>query len=133
MGPEPERFKTATEQGEVINKDGYHQPGNRGPFMRPRGCGCTLTTDKGAYRDVSVSMPDGRKIHYYHQSPVVVEDTVSGVYRLSSCGYRTATTKERINRYIPSGYFVRQEDFEWYLEKPDGSREPFHDGMILHP
>jgi hypothetical protein len=119
------RFRAAKEQGEVTERSGYHKP-NSGTFQR-RGCGCTKTTPQGAYRDVTVVL-DERTIHYYHQSPVVVE--YPDHYRLSGCGYRTRTTKERINRYIPRGYFVRQIDFDWYLETPDG-REAFRDGMEI--
>lgn len=118
-------FDRAIENGEITHQSGYHKPDKYHPNVRS--CGCTKTTPKGAYRDVSVDM-GGFTVHFYHQSPIVVEyDTF---LRLSSCGYETATTKERINRYIPSGYFVRQEDFEWYLETPEG-RTRFTDGMII--
>ena len=140
VDPEPERYSTARDRGDVVDQSGYHQPDDT---RTPGGysCGCSLDTDKGAYRDVSVRMPDGREIHYYHQTAVVVE-APDGRLRLSSGGYRTSTTKERINRYLPSGYSVRQEDFEWYLVSWDPeadfsdrerSREPFTDGMIVEP
>lgn len=124
-------FHMAVDSGTVVERDGYHQPDSRGPFRRPRSCGCDLTTDKGAYRDVGVDLSDGRLVHFYHQSPVVVEYP-DGRLRLSSCGHRTSTTKERINRHLPRGYFVRQEDFEWYLEGP-GGRVEFFDGMTVEP
>lgn len=31
-------------------------------------------------------------------------------------GWRTVTTKARLNEHIPSGFFVRQKNFEWYIE-----------------
>lgn len=120
----PPRFTEAKANGELLNKDGYHQPGgNR--FMPD--CGCKKTTKKGAYRDVSIRLED-TIVHYYHQSPIVVQN--GDVYRLSSCGWKTSTTKERINRYLPSGYFVRQRDFEWYLETPEETLD-FKDGMEI--
>lgn len=119
------RFKDAKEQGEVVEKNGYHQPRK----LRT-GCGCRLTTDKGAYRDVTIALDD-RIIHYYHQSPVVTE-LPDGSFKIDSCGYRTSTTKERINRYLPSGYYLYQEDYEWFLKTPDGERE-FTDGMRIDP
>jgi len=123
-----ERFGVAKERGTVTNKEGYHQPQE---MSFRRSCGCKKTTSKGAYRDVSVEMPDSRLIHFYHQSPVVVEQ--SGLFRLDSCGWKTSTTKERINRHIPSGFFVRQIDFDWYVETPDGEGKEFKDGMIIEP
>lgn len=125
-----ERFGDATSEGRVVERDGWHSLDERRSLHGHHpGCGCRKTTDKGAYRDVSVEMPDGRVIHYYHQSPVVVE-LPDGRLRLSSCGYRTATTKERINRHLPSGYFVRQRDFEWYLEMGNYTVD-FEDGMVV--
>lgn len=121
-------FGTAVEDGEVTNRDGYHQPQNRHP--RQRSCGCELTTEKGAYRDVTVELPDGRVAHFYHQTPVVVEEK-NGIFRLNSSGYRTSTTKERINRYLPAGYRLIQRDFDWLVVGPDGEREVFWDGMEI--
>lgn len=118
-------FGSATESGTVTEKDGYHQPGGR---HGPR-CGCELTTRNGAYRDTTVQMPDGRTVHFYHQSPVVVRD--GATYRLDSHGYRTMTTKERINRHLPRGWKVIQRDFEWFLTTPDGERREFADGMTI--
>lgn len=134
----PTDYSEARDAGEVVEQAGYHQPQNY--TYRQRGCGCSLDTAKGAYRDVSVQMPDGRVIHYYHQSPVVV--VADGRYRLSGCGYRTRTTKERINDRLPSGYRLEQEDYEWYLkqwnpqadyEEREYTREPFEDGMVIEP
>jgi hypothetical protein len=120
------RYREARDSGTVTDQSGYHQPGGTRPH-----CGCSLDTEKGAYRDVTVEMPDGRTAHFYHQSPVVVQK--DGQYRLDSHGYRTSTTKERINRYLPTGFRVFQEDYEWYLSGPGGGRKEFHDGMIIHP
>lgn len=121
---EPTRFTDAKEIGEIVNKDGYHQPGGRPPGYS---CNCTLTTEKGAYRDISIRLED-TTVHYYHQNPIVVQS--GDVYRLSSCGWQTSTTKERINRYLPTGYRVYQDDFTWYLDTPEETLE-FRDGMEI--
>lgn len=118
-------FGDATERGEIVEKSGYHQPG-RGRVY----CGCDLTTRKGAYRDVTVRV-DGVTVHYYHQSPVVVTD--GETWRIDNHGYKTATTKERICRYLPAGYSVIQRDFEWFVTTPDGERLPFKNGMTIPP
>lgn len=130
------RFSDATERGEVVHESGYHQPQNSFHTYR---CGCDLTTAKGAYRDVTVEMPDGITAHYYHQSAVVVTD--GDRYRLDSHGYKerrgdsnpSSTTRERINRYLPSRYNVIQRDFEWYVKTPDGECIEFEDGMVIEP
>lgn len=119
-------FDEARKTGEIVDKSGYHQPDTGRTMMQS--CGCEKTTEKGAYRDVTVEFGDGSRIHFYHQTPVVVE--FDGHYKLNSGGYQTSTTKERINRHIPSGYYVRQRDFVWYLETPEGEVE-FEDSMTF--
>lgn len=108
----------------MVEKSGYHQP-RSGRVGRSR-CGCDLTTDKGAYRDMTIEMPDGAVVHFYHQSPVVVEKF--GVFRLDNCGYQTSTTKQRINTHAP--VHLVQRDFEWYLTD-NGDLQPFENGMVV--
>lgn len=50
----------------------------------------------------------GVKLHKTY----VVHIHANGTYTLASGGYRTATTKKRINRFSPACLF--QKDFEWY-------------------
>jgi len=104
---------------EKDDKSGYHQC---------RNCRCTLTTRKGAYRDVIVTFDD-IEVVYYHQNPVIIKSDTQ--IKISSCGHKTKTTKERINDHLPHGYYVRQEDYVWYLEKPNNTREEFYDGMTI--
>lgn len=49
----------------------------------------------------------------------------NGLVKLNSGGYRTSTTKDRINKYSPVG--VYQKNYEWFLR--DGT--PFEDNMVL--
>ena len=48
--------------------------------------------------------------------------------QLYSCGYRTVTTKDRMNRFLPNGTRVFQKDHVWYLTDYLGTRR-FHDGI----
>lgn len=141
-------FAHAAEVGEVLEKGGYHQPASRGAVD----CGCALTTAKGAYRYVTVRMPDGRTVYYYHQTPVVTE--ANGSLRLESAGWLTRTTKREINDHTPRGvrvdgpcrmrrrvetdgwgpgrYEIR-EGGPWTVTLPDGSERDFEDGMVITP
>lgn len=116
-------YHEARQNGELIHKESYHQPDKSrlGPF-----CGCKLTTKKGAYRDETYKMPNGLTVHFYHQSPIVIESETQ--IRLDNCGYQTMTTKERINRYCP--FRVFQENFKWYVNYK-GETIPFENGMVL--
>lgn len=51
-----------------------------------------------------------------------------GRIRLSSAGYRTSTTKDRINRYTPSNVSVVQRQGVWYL-KENSRKQEFYDGI----
>ena len=47
---------------------------------------------------------------------------------LSSGGWRTVTTKERLNRYAPCR--VYQQRGEWFVQH-GGATVPFHDGLQI--
>jgi hypothetical protein len=72
----------------------------------------------------------------YHQT-VVCELLDDGQVRLDSGGYRTATTKKRMNQFsgmIGSHWYVFQRDGEWfveYLDFPAIKPMRFEDGMII--
>lgn len=72
-----------------------------------------------------VATEEGFGIKYVNT--VVVEFLKSGDYRLNTDGWRTPTTKERINQYAPVR--ISQRKSIWYLE--DGTA--FEDGMIVGP
>ena len=49
----------------------------------------------------------------------------NGLVKLNSGGWRTTTTKQRINKYSPIGVF--QKNFQWYLD----NGTPFEDNMLV--
>lgn len=53
---------------------------------------------------------------------VVVRIHSDGTYTLNSGGWRTVTTKARINEFCPVR--VSQKNYDWFV-----SGEPFHDGI----
>ena len=114
-------FNEAYNKAQKIDETSYHKPSESR-------CGCTKTTDKGAYADVTAKMQD-MTVYFYHQSPVVVEHE-DGTLRLDSCGYQTQSTKKRINNHTPDGYKVRKRGGDWYIDTPTG-RKKFEDGMDI--
>jgi len=123
------RYWKAVENGEVVSEESYHQPNARGFRGHARGCGCKLTTENGAYRDTVVEI-DGEIFHYYHQNHIATKHK-DGSVTVWNRGYETSTTKERLNNIAPKGYYIRQEDFDWYVEPPEGERYKFENGMTL--
>lgn len=66
----------------------------------------------------------------YHGNPVVnfYPDRVS----FSSCGWKTSTTKERINWFLPDGFYCYQEKSMWYISnRQEGKRYIFADGLTI--
>jgi len=124
-------FKPAN--SETLEKNGYHKPKARQPRhlagIRHGGCGCWKTTEKGAYRDVVVRTEDGKRVRYYHQTPVFVKK--GNLIRLNTGGYRTSTTKERINRELPPGYRLVQRDREWFIKAPNSGFLEYRDGVQI--
>jgi hypothetical protein len=51
-------------------------------------------------------------------------------WTLNSCGWRTPTTKERMNDYIP--FSVYQTDFKWHIQGIEGGDINFSDRIELH-
>ena len=73
----------------------------------------------------------------YHGSPVVTyvppkECDPQPAVILSSCGWKTLTTKERINAFCPAGFRVYQERSVWYLSShPLQHSWTFADGITI--
>lgn len=67
--------------------------------------------------------------HYYitlHGNTIIrIYPTGWMVY---NCGWRTVTTKDRLNRYLPQRIF--QRNFKWFVITSDGTY-PFTEGMFL--
>ena len=58
----------------------------------------------------------------------LIEIHRDGRYRLTSCGYRTLTTKTRINDHSP--FSVSQKNHTWYCHTKIGTYL-FRDGMVF--
>ena len=63
-----------------------------------------------------------------HDNTIVVFSNNGNVF-ISSAGWKTITTKDRINQFI-HGY-VSQKKGIWFYTSPDGVIVPFTDGMMV--
>jgi len=68
-------------------------------------------------------------VYRYHDTDIV---KVAGpdTFILNSGGFKTATTKERMSRFMPAGYYIRQRDGIWYVEHKDWAT-PYYDGFAV--
>ena len=69
----------------------------------------------------------GIAVRYHATDVVTVRD---GVVTLNSGGWRTATTKKRVNAYLPDGWSLYQHRHEWFLRGPVETL-PFTDGVTV--
>ena len=50
-----------------------------------------------------------------------------GSFTVSTGGYRSVTTKQRLNALFPAGYRIFQKAYAWHIDTPEGTF-PFEDG-----
>lgn len=115
-------YKTVVGNGNVIRRSSSHTPGGN--------CDCRPGNPLANYRDLIVDYMGNRYI-YYHNTAIVVE-LADGSFRLSSGGWETKSTKERINQHLPGNCKLVQKDYDWYINK-DGELIEFESGMIIDP
>jgi|TARA_Y100000034_G_scaffold131097_1_gene191071 hypothetical protein len=77
---------------------------------------------------VDYTTEEGKRFIRFHDTNIV-EFTEDGGMKLNSGGWKTPTTKERINRFLDSGY-IYQRNSEWYLTL-GGETSVFYDGMEI--
>ena len=77
-------------------------------------------------------MPDGSVGITLHNT-CVVRIYQDGSYKLSNGGWKTVTTKDRINKYSP--HKVTQRNYEWTVtiqcEEGLYTSVPFYSGMVI--
>ena len=56
----------------------------------------------------------------------------SGTLELNTSGYRTLTTKRRLNQLTPYRFNIYQRDFIWYAEDANGDITEFVDGLKIN-
>ena len=82
---------------------------------------------KIANNTVKIEFADGTKAIRLHDTNVVIEK--NGIKELFTKGFKTNTTKDRINMYIAPAY-IRQSDHVWYVCS-DQKEIPFFDGIKI--
>lgn len=65
----------------------------------------------------------------YHQTRVVIFH-YNGDITLNSDGYRTKTTKDRMNSVI--SYPIYQKNYRWFVSTPENPSLPYYDGMVIN-
>jgi len=85
---------------------------------------------KLAHNTYRVTLDDGRVGVRFHATVIIEQGDWDGVYILNSGGYRTSTTKQRLNALTPLGIHIYQKNFDWFVSTSGGDI-PFTDGMHI--
>jgi len=72
---------------------------------------------------------DGKRIIHFHHTDILIFSGDS--VRISSGGWRTITTKERINKFLPDGLRLGSMGGFWAISSRNGGSFTFKDGMVF--
>lgn len=78
---------------------------------------------------------DADAIHVKLHNTDIITFFSDGRVKLNSGGRRTSTTKNRINEFMSTGWYLQQKNFDWFLQRYDGAkpRAEFEDGIVIYP
>jgi hypothetical protein len=72
---------------------------------------------------------DGSRAIRLHKTDIVT--FIDGLIILDTNGWETVTTKARMNHYIPSGGYVYQRNYCWYVTTANEGDILYYDGIKL--
>lgn len=87
-------------------------------------------TKRVANNTLEIDYGNGKKAIRFHNTDILTFD--NGFVTLDNGGWKTKTTKERINAYLPSPYWIEQKNYEWYVHiGENGEKLPYNNGIKL--
>jgi hypothetical protein len=96
-------------------------------------------TERGLSNNTKVARDfQGNLVIILHQTAIVTyKRNVDGevTMTLDSGGWRTTTTKQRMNAFLPNRYGIYADKGNWYIRVgsyPDADRLDYHDGINLY-
>jgi hypothetical protein len=93
--------------------------------------GAIITANKTENNTLRAKLADGREIVRFHHTDIV---TIAkrGAITVTTGGWRSVTTKERLNIHLPAGWNVYSGTGTWLIRTPAGTY-PFADGARFAP
>jgi len=70
---------------------------------------------------------DTRSIRLHDTNILVEKD---GQITIDTGNWHTVTTKDRLNRYLPSGTWISQKNYDWFLHQNEDVT-PYNDGVVI--
>ena len=68
-------------------------------------------------------------VYYVWGNRIATYNVMGRTLTVSSAGWETDLTKNRLNQVLPSGYYITQKKFIWYMKYPNGAMKPFRSGI----
>ena len=91
-----------------------------------------VSARKVAHNTIERTLTDGTRVVRLHLTDIVTFSP-DGSVTLNSGGFKSLTTKERMNRYLPSGWSLWAERGCWYLcNRAEDKRFVFADGITIN-
>jgi hypothetical protein len=92
-----------------------------------------IAAKKIAHNTVEYTRPDGTKVIRLHLTDIM-EFLPDGSVRLDTGGFKTHTTKDRLNQYLPKPWQVWAHQGIWYISKSGIPGDyVFSDGVVIYP
>ena len=70
-----------------------------------------------------IEMSGGKVYVRLHGHAIAIFDPHTSTLKISDCGYRTLTTKTRLNKILDGIGYITQKDFQWYITISGKKRE----------
>jgi len=81
---------------------------------------------------ILLPMPDGSIGLKFHRT-VILRYNADGTMTVDAGGFRTSTTKERLNQAMPEGFRIYSKGGTWKVDAPNGETYDFQDGWKIIP
>jgi len=97
-----------------------------------------VSSRMAGHSTLEYTLEDGTKVIRFHKTDII-RIAPDGTVTLNTGGWKTPTTKKRMNEYLPSGVSIYQEKGMWWLCKGGSywekniKRYPFVDGVQVTP
>ena len=78
---------------------------------------------------IALRLHDTEVVKWYSWS----DKRLDFIRMLNSGGWRTVTTKDRINKCLPTGMSLYSKDWEWKIRDKSGKVFEFHENIVIGP
>lgn len=102
--------------------------------MKERIEGILGSRDEKKIRYKTWAVREGSSVGIRHHNTTVILYDEDGTITMDCAGWRSHTTKERLNNWLPPGWGIYQKNHVWYLHNNQGPNKwTYKDGIQITP